>query len=96
MYNIIRAANPQPAAWTRHGEIELAVFDAALEREPPAREGSPGEGVPGEVLAIDDDGFVVAAGNGAIRIKRVRADAGKIPAAEYATSNGLAVGDRLG
>ena len=33
---------------------------------------------------------------GAIRIKRVRAKDGKIPAPEYAAHNALAVGDKLG
>lgn len=87
IYNVIRASNPQPAAWTRHGGAELKVFDSRLSDE---------SGEPGEVVTLDDEGFVVAAAAGAIRVKRVRADGGKVPAAEYAASSGLSVGDKLG
>lgn len=87
VYNVIRAANPQPGAWTLHGEKELKIFNSSL--------GS-GKGNPGEVIAIDDDGIEVAAGDGSIKIARVRADAGKIPAAEYVSTSGLKTGDVLG
>ena len=86
VYNIIRASNPQPGAWTTHNRAELAIFDS---------EQTAGEGTAGEVLCVDDAGFVVAAGSGAIRIKRVRADGAKIPAAEYAAGSGLSAGDKL-
>lgn len=87
VYNIIRASNPQPGAWTSHGGAEIKIYDSRL---------SDAKGSPGEVLSVDDEGFVVAAGEGSIRIKRVRADAGKIAAAEYAQSSGISVGDKLG
>ena len=87
IYNVIRAANPQPGAWTLHGDTELKIFDCEL---------VDGDGSPGEVLAIDENGFVVSARQGAIRIKRVRADSAKGPAIEYVGSSGLAVGDTLG
>jgi methionyl-tRNA formyltransferase len=87
VYNIIRAANPQPGAWTLFKGEELKVFDSEL---------SDGSGNPGEILESDESGFVVAAGEGAIRIKRVRALAGKVPAAEFAAESGLKVGDVLG
>ncbi len=84
---MIRASNPQPGAWTTHNGSELKVYDSRL---------SEGGGGPGEVIALDDDGFEVAAGTSAIRIKRVRADGGKLSAKEYADSTGLKVGDELG
>lgn len=87
VYNIIRAANPQPGAWTTRNGSEIKIFDARLSAD---------SGKPGEILSIDEEGFVVAAGAGAIEIKRVRADSGKIPAAEYAESSGLSMGDRFG
>lgn len=87
VYNIVRAANPQPAAWTHHGSSELKLFDSELSND---------SGTPGEVIAIDDNGVVIAAGQGSLRVKRVRADAGKVTASEYASSSGLAVGDKLG
>jgi phage terminase large subunit-like protein len=48
------------------------------------------------VLSIDDGGVVVATADGAIRVMKVRADAGKVTAAEYAATAGLEVGSKLG
>jgi len=86
VYNTIRAANPQPGAWTVHGESELKIFDSSL---------SDGTGKPGEIIAVTNDGFEVAAGSGSINVGRVRADAGKIPATEYVAQSALQVGDVL-
>ena len=87
IYNIIRAGNPQPGAWTTHGDVEVKVFDS---------EKIDASGQPGEVVAIDENGFVVVAAQGAIRIKRVRADGGKVLAPEYVETSGLQIGDMLG
>ena len=87
VYNIIRAANPQPGAWTLFKGEELKIFDSGLVT---------GSGNPGEILVSDENGFEVATGDGAIRITRVRAQAGKVAAAEFAAENGLKVGDVLG
>jgi methionyl-tRNA formyltransferase len=87
VYNVIRASNPQPGAWTTHGNAELKIFNSSL---------SNGDGAPGAVIAIDSDGFEVAAAEGSIKIGRVRADAGKVPASDYVSAAGLKVGDVLG
>lgn len=87
VYNIIRAANPQPGAWTTRGGVEVKIYDSRLSGD---------NGQPGEVVAIDDQSFTVAASQGAIRVMRVRADAGKVPATEYAASTNLSIGDRIG
>lgn len=87
VYNLIRGANPQPAAWTTFNGSEVKIFDSRV---------AEGDGEPGSVLAVDDSGVVVATADGAIRISKVRADAGKISAQEYAGASGLATGDRLG
>ena len=86
IYNIIRAANPQPGAWTEHNGSALKIFDARLGNT---------NGNAGEVVTVDADGFEVAAGEGSIKIARVRADAGKVSAADYAQSSGLSVGSML-
>jgi len=86
-YNIIRAANPQPGAWTTHDGAELKIFDSSR---------TDGSGAPGEVLGVSDDGVTVATADGAITIKRVRASGGKVPASEYAAETGLKAGDKLG
>ena len=89
VYNLIRGTNPQPGAWTEFEGKELKIFDVAVL--------DAAGGAPGEVTAIDDGGFTVAAGSGAIRVLRVRPEGeGKIAAAEFAGASGLAKGSRLG
>ena len=87
IYNTIRAANPQPGAWTVHGDQELKIFDSRK---------SDTSGPAGQVLAVDDESFTVGTADGSIRIMRVRADQGKVGSAEYVASSGLSVGDLLG
>lgn len=87
IYNLIRGANPQPGAWTTFNGSEVRVFDSRK---------ADGSGEPGSVVSIDDNGLVVSTADGAIRIMKVRADAGKMTAKEYASEAGLAVGTRLG
>ena len=89
VYNLIRGTNPQPGAWTRHDGKTLQIFDSARIEE--------AAGAPGEVTAVDDEGFTVAAQGGQIRVKRVRPEGeGKVAAGEFAAAHGLAVGTRLG
>jgi methionyl-tRNA formyltransferase len=87
IYNLIRGANPQPGAWTTFNGSEVKVFDSRK---------ADGGGEPGSVVSVDDGGILVATANGAIRIMKVRADAGKLTAAEYAAEAGLEAGARLG
>ena len=87
VYNLIRGANPQPGAWTTFNAAEVKLFDSNKVE---------GSGEAGTVLSIDDDGVVVATADGAIRVIKVRADAGKVTALEYATSAGLEAGSKLG
>ncbi|MDH3629963.1 MAG: formyltransferase family protein [Gammaproteobacteria bacterium] len=87
IYNLIRGANPQPGAWTTLNGSEVKVFDSRK---------ADASGEPGCIVSIDDSGLVVATADGAIRIIKVRADAGKMTATEYAAEMGLATGARLG
>ena len=87
-YATIRAANPAPGAWTTLKGETVQVYDSAR---------TDGEGTPGEVVAISDEGVVVQGAGGRILLKRVRpAGADKQPAAAWAASAGLSVGDTLG
>ena len=87
VYNLIRGANPQPGAWTTFNGGEVKVFDSRV---------ADGNGAAGSVLAVDDAGVLVATADGAIRLMKVRAAAGKVAAAEYASAAGLEVGSSLG
>jgi methionyl-tRNA formyltransferase len=87
VYNLIRAGNPAPGAWTSFRGVKVDVYDSAR---------ATGAGVPGEVLALSPDGIKASAVNGAVLIKRVRTAGGpKITAFEYANTVGLNVGDRF-
>ncbi|HEU0221590.1 MAG TPA: methionyl-tRNA formyltransferase [Paracoccaceae bacterium] len=86
-YNRIRAGNPQPGAWTLFRGEELSLYDSRRE---------PGEGHPGEVVAVGPEGVVVQGGGGRVRLIRVRPKGGeKMPAASWAAAAGLAPGQRL-
>jgi methionyl-tRNA formyltransferase len=87
VYNLIRGANPQPGAWTTFNGTEFKIFDSGR---------AAGNGIPGSVLAVDKAGILVATADGAIRIMKVRADAGKLAAAEYATAARIEPGSTLG
>jgi methionyl-tRNA formyltransferase len=85
VYNLIRAANPAPGAWGVLNGQKLDLFDSGKVN---------GSGKPGEILQLDANGMTVAAGDGAILVKRVRgADGKKVAAAEWAASAGVKAGD---
>ncbi|MDC1286642.1 methionyl-tRNA formyltransferase [Gammaproteobacteria bacterium] len=87
VYNQIRGANPQPGAWTTFAGTEVKIFDSRK---------ADGSGTPGSVLAHSDAGIVVATADGAISISKLRADAGKVSAAEFAAAAGIAIGSVFG
>jgi len=87
-YNTIRAANPAPGAWTTLDGEEVKIYDSAR---------IDGDGTPGEVIDVSDDGVVVQGNGGRIVLKRVRpAASGKIAASEWAQTANLKSGSKLG
>ena len=90
IYNLIRGTNPQPGAVTHFQGKRFKVFDLELLA-------GVGGGLPGEIIDINVPGFVVAATEGAILIKRVQVKGfPKIGAVEFAGQLGLEAGDKLG
>ncbi len=87
VYNVIRAANPQPSAWTTHDGNILKLFDSRVGN---------GKGEPGEVVKASGNEIEIAAAEGSIIVSRVRADAGKVSAEDYIAETGLKAGARLG
>jgi methionyl-tRNA formyltransferase len=88
VYNLIRGCNPQPGAWTTLNGAEVQVYDSRRVE---------GDGQPGEVVEVSDDGVLVQAGGGRILIQRVRPKGGdKQGANEWARAAGVAPGKRLG
>ena len=87
VYNLIRATNPAPGAWSTIKGVKIDIFDSAK---------MDGPGTPGEIVSVGGDGIQVAAKNGRILIKRLRAAGGqKVAAADYAQTAGLKVGDKF-
>ena len=91
IYNLIRGTNPQPGAITNFGARRFKVFDSELVT------GVASGGLAGKIIDNTGQGFVVAATDGAILVKRVQVEGSpKIGAAEFAKQVGLKQGDTLG
>jgi methionyl-tRNA formyltransferase len=87
IYNLIRACNPAPGAWTTIAGEKVFLFDC---RKRPIKRHGQIRGKPGEITAITDDAIVFDAHGGEIEVRRVRPDGGaKVNAGEYARSRGL-------
>ena len=68
VYNLIRACNPAPGAWTELNGTEIQIYDCTRIE---------GEGSPGELVDVLDDGITMQANDGRILIKRLRPKGGK-------------------
>ncbi len=90
VHNLVRAAQPWPAAHTPFQGEPLRI----LRTEPLDAADA---GAPGEVISVDAEGFVVRAGEGAVRVLRVQ-PAGKrdMSAAEFVRGRRLTPGMRFG
>ena len=89
IHNLIRGADPAPGAWTTIGGKTVQLFDSRLT-------GQTG-GAPGEIVSVGEDGLVIAAADGQVRLGRVRAEGGgKVAAPEFAAESGLEPGTRCG
>src|SRR5262245_40179555 len=82
----VRGCDPQPGAFLRWAGAPVRLFDARLEA------GSPGAAAPGELLEVGPQGLLIALRGGLLRVARVRADAGKEPAAQFAERRELKPG----
>jgi methionyl-tRNA formyltransferase len=89
VYNLIRGCDPQPGAHTLLNGKLLRLFDCRLRREDVSA-------APGILTAVDGENMNVAVNGGTLIIKKLRADGGKMTAADFARQAGLQVGDRLG
>ena len=87
IYNLIRACNPAPGAWTTIAGEKVFLFDCR--KRPISRHGQI-RGKPGEITAITADAIVFDAHGGEIEVRRVRPDGGaKMGAGEFARARGL-------
>ena len=86
--NLVRGVDPWPVARTVLAGEPLKMWGARL---------AAGAGAPGEVLAADREGLVVACGKGAIAIAELQLPGRKrLPVPAFVAGKPIAVGTRLG
>ncbi len=90
VHNLVRGCDPNPGAHSLFRGEPVHLF--GVSREPGA-----GKDTGGKVAAIADDGVRVWAGDGLLRVSRVRqGPGGKMNAAEWAAANGVMPGEQFG
>jgi methionyl-tRNA formyltransferase len=86
--NAIQAYDPRPGSWTIHRGSDVKLFGS--------RRIFDMDGKPGEVLASEPEGIIVACGAGAVRICDVQPSGKRrMQAAEWHRGRGISVGDTL-
>jgi methionyl-tRNA formyltransferase len=90
VHNQIRGMNPWPGAHTVLGERRIKVHRTVASTLDP-------EGVaPGQVIALDPEGILVACAEGTIEIQELQESGRKrVDARSFASGRGVAVGDRF-
>jgi len=84
----VRAFNPFPGAATQLAGLQVKIWRAS----PVA-----GAGTPGELLAVDRDGLVIACGDGALRVTELQKAGGKrLPVAQFLAGHPLSASERFG
>lgn len=89
----IRAFDPRPGAFTMHRGSMVKMFGAA------ATEAAGDEGGPsyGEVLSVDDEGMLIATGDGAVRVSYVQPSGRtRMSVQDWVRGRGVGAGDRFG
>ncbi|HVF84695.1 MAG TPA: hypothetical protein VM821_01835, partial [Abditibacteriaceae bacterium] len=99
--NRVRGTNPWPGSWTTWGDSTLKVWRAQVvdATSSAATSGATAatSGAVGKVLAIDANGIVVGAGNGAVRLVEVQSEGRpRLNAADWARGSRLERGQIVG
>ena len=89
IYNLIRACNPAPGAWTKFGEHKVQIYDC--HKHVVATFGAV-KGKLGEVTQITSNSFFVSCHGGQIEVLKAKGAAGKVSGAELAKELNLEVG----
>ena len=94
IYNLIRACNPAPGAWTTLNGKKVQIFDS---RKHLVRTFGAVQGKIGEISEVTDSSFFVTAQGGRIEVLRAKHEDGKkISAAEFLVSLSLEKGAMFG
>lgn len=90
VHNFIRGLSPLPGAWTTHKGTTVRIFKTSLD----APSNSQREGLPGEVLSVSKDLFVVQSARGRLSVREVQqATRRRMTAADFLRGYPLAPGD---
>jgi methionyl-tRNA formyltransferase len=89
IFNLIRASNPAPGAWTKFGEQKVQIYDC--HKHVVATFGAV-KGKPGEITQITSDSFFVACHGGQIEVLKAKGASGKVTGAELAKELNLELG----
>lgn len=91
VYNHVRGLNPWPVAYTTHHGSVMKIWWVEKKQQYPAA-------TPGEIIAIEADGFIVGTGNGtAVKIIELQPSGKKrMKASDFLRGAKLEIGDRLG
>jgi methionyl-tRNA formyltransferase len=93
----IRAYDPRPGAFTLAPTGEVKLFGARALNGSDGAPSSAATHLPGEVLAVGDDGLIVACGAGAVLVQEVQpAGRARMTPAEWARGRAISPGARLG
>ncbi len=92
IYNLIRGCDPQPGAWSLLKGSKVQFYSA----RPPGQAPGGRRGKPGEILGLDEKGLLVAAGEGALWIGKLKPQGGvKMDGASFARELGVQEGERF-
>ena len=87
VYNLIRACNPAPGAWTELAGVRTWIYDC---RKHPVGKFSAVRGKPGEIAAVTATSIMVNSQGGQIEVLKLRPEGGKkMPAGDFARERGL-------
>jgi methionyl-tRNA formyltransferase len=94
IYDLVRACNPSPGAWTWMNGVKTRLYDARRVRVHRFHDVA---GHPGTIAAITDKSIAINVHGGRIELLTVWPKGGaKMPAAEWARQCGLSVGQEIG
>ena len=87
VYNLIRACNPAPGAWTELGGTRVWLYDS---RKHPVRTHGAVRGKPGDIAAVTDTSLFISSHGGQVEVLRLRPEGGpKMSGGEFARSRQL-------
>jgi methionyl-tRNA formyltransferase len=89
IYNLVRACNPAPGAWTMLDGVRVWLYDS---RKHPVRTFGTVAGKPGTIAKISDAAIEINAQGGRLEVLKLRPEGGKkMSAGEFARQRGLTV-----